>query len=235
MNAELREHLSADPVNAFRSDFVIALQNHDNVGNHPHGLRIHQLTSPAHQKAAAALVLLYPSVPLIFMGEEIAASAPFRFFVDFEDDRLRRAVDQGRAEEYPHQVWQGAISPSDARAFRESQLAGSDDPLMFAWYQSLLAVRRAWQADGLWNPQNLSTFWEPEARLFGLTYSHSGRETFAISRLFPASESPSPIKIQVQGEVILDSALPAPPNGDPVIEFSSVRAIIGRGTFRMKQ
>ncbi len=212
---------------------MIALQNHDNVGNHPHGLRVHQLTSPVHQKTAAALVLLYPAIPLIFMGEEIAASAPFRFFVDFEDDRLRRAVDQGRAEEYPHQVWQGAISPSDERAFRESQLTGSDDPSVFAWYQSLLAVRKTWQKLGVFKPEFLGTIWEPAARLFGLRYSHPAGEFFVLSRLFSLEESPTPVQIRVDGELLLDSASPNLSSCNEAIELTDVRAIIGRGTFQI--
>lgn len=102
--------------------FVVQLQTHDSVGNHPNGQRIHQLTSKAFQKAAAALVLLYPGIPLLFMGEEGAAASPFPFFVDFEDDRLRRAVEQGRSQEYPQHVWGTALSPIEDETFYISTL-----------------------------------------------------------------------------------------------------------------
>ena len=61
------------------ASFVTALQTHDGVGNHPHGKRIHHLTSKSFQRAAAAITLLYPGIPLIFMGEESATDAPFPF------------------------------------------------------------------------------------------------------------------------------------------------------------
>ncbi len=233
MNAKLRAHISSDPTNLFRTNFVIAVQTHDNVGNQPHGKRIHHLSSPAHQKAAAALVLLYPGIPMLFMGEEFASSAPFRFFVDFEDQRLRRAVDEGRAAEYPLQVWEGAISPSDERAFRDSQLSGSDDPSMFAWYQSLLKLRKHWQDQGLLSPKFLKTFWEPKAQVFGYGYSHPQGEVFVLSRLFPPAESPKPIRVQWQGQLLLDSGAENPAASEGSLEVSGPRAIIGQGTFQI--
>lgn len=116
---------------------VVALQTHDAIGNHPHGARFHQLTSPETQKAAAALLLLYPSIPLMFMGEENATAARFPFFVDFHDPGLRRAVDRGRAREYPQHAWDGALSPSDPAAFAAAKCAHaeSQDETMFGWYR----------------------------------------------------------------------------------------------------
>lgn len=229
MNEELRAQLSNDPINAFRSDFVIAVQNHDNVGNHPHGKRVHQLTSPEHQKAVAPLVLLYPAIPLMFMGEEQAASAPFRFFVDFEDDRLRRAVEQGRAQEYPDQEWAGAISPTDERAFRESVLQETDDPTMFAWYRSVLMLRREWLQSGILNPENLTTQWEPEANLFTLRYVTDQGDWFVVSRLFSAESFPASIRLQIDGEVVLDSLSEHTGEIHTPLQITTPRALIGRG------
>ena len=90
-----RHHPNGDK--QYIQSLVMALQTHDSVGNHPHGKRIHHLTCLDFQKAAAPLILLYPSIPMIFMGEEWATDAPFPFFADFEDQGLRQAVDQGRA------------------------------------------------------------------------------------------------------------------------------------------
>ena len=63
-----------------RSRFVVALQNHDQVGNRADGSRIDSLSSIDAQLAAATLVLLGPMVPLVFQGEEWASSSPFPFF-----------------------------------------------------------------------------------------------------------------------------------------------------------
>src|SRR5262245_12123149 len=62
--------------------FVFYLQNHDQIANHLHGDRIHAMTSPARYRTLAALMLLAPETPLLFMGQEFAASSPFLFFAD---------------------------------------------------------------------------------------------------------------------------------------------------------
>jgi maltooligosyltrehalose trehalohydrolase len=77
--------------------FVVYLQNHDQVANSARGLRGHQLTSPAKWRALTALMLLMPNTPMLFQGQEFAASSPFLFFADFEPD-LADAVRRGRQE-----------------------------------------------------------------------------------------------------------------------------------------
>ena len=107
MTPELRNEHHPEPSRDYKSSLVMALQTHDSVGNHPHGKRLHHLTDVRFQTAAAPLILLYPSIPMIFMGEESAADAPFPFFADFEDAGLRKSVDSGRRKEYPHHDWTG--------------------------------------------------------------------------------------------------------------------------------
>ena len=75
--------------------FVTFLQNHDQVANSARGLRGHQLTSPGRWRAMTALLLLGPSTPLLFQGQEFSASSPFLYFADFESD-LATAVRNGR-------------------------------------------------------------------------------------------------------------------------------------------
>jgi 1,4-alpha-glucan branching enzyme/maltooligosyltrehalose trehalohydrolase len=79
--------------------FVGFLQNHDQVGNRAFGERIAQIAPAPAVRAAAAIYLLAPHVPLLFMGEEFAAPSPFPFFCDFGDD-LRAAVTEGRRREF---------------------------------------------------------------------------------------------------------------------------------------
>ncbi len=79
--------------------FVSFLQTHDQVGNRALGERIGHLVEPRALRAALACVLLAPSPPLLFMGEEFAASTPFHFFCDFEPD-LAAAVRCGRQREF---------------------------------------------------------------------------------------------------------------------------------------
>ena len=79
--------------------FVGFLQNHDQVGNRPFGDRIQSLAAPDAIRAALAIVLLAPSPPLIFMGQEWLAPEPFPFFCDFGED-LAEAVTEGRRREF---------------------------------------------------------------------------------------------------------------------------------------
>jgi len=77
--------------------FVVFLQNHDQVANSARGLRLDRLTSPGRMRALTALLLLLPGTPMLFQGQEFAASAPFLYFADFEPG-LAAAVRRGRGE-----------------------------------------------------------------------------------------------------------------------------------------
>lgn len=79
--------------------FVSFLQNHDQIGNRAFGERIHALAPAAAVRAATALLLLAPSPPLVFMGQEFAAETPFLFFCDFGEG-LAEAVAEGRRREF---------------------------------------------------------------------------------------------------------------------------------------
>jgi len=79
--------------------FVAFLQNHDQVGNRAMGERLIALTDKAKLRAATALLLLCPQVPLLFMGEEEGSATPFLFFTDFHDE-LADAVREGRRKEF---------------------------------------------------------------------------------------------------------------------------------------
>jgi maltooligosyltrehalose trehalohydrolase len=81
------------------SAFIAFLQNHDQVGNRPRGRRITELCPAEAVRAATAIVLLAPSAPLLFMGEEWACTRPFPYFVDFPEE-LGRQVEEGRRQEF---------------------------------------------------------------------------------------------------------------------------------------
>ena len=95
-NGQLRGEPSAHlPPTAF----VHFIQNHDQIGNRPMGERLSVLAKPAAVEAALAVLLLQPSPPLLFMGEEWGATEPFPFFCDFKGD-LAEAVRNGRRREF---------------------------------------------------------------------------------------------------------------------------------------
>jgi maltooligosyltrehalose trehalohydrolase len=83
------------------SAFVCFLQNHDQVGNRALGERLAHLVPEERLALARAALLLAPQIPMLFMGEEWSASAPFLYFVDFHDDpALSDAVREGRRREF---------------------------------------------------------------------------------------------------------------------------------------
>jgi len=83
--------------------FVAHVQNHDQIGNRAFGERLSALTSPEKLALAHAGLILSPQIPMLFMGEEWSASAPFQFFVDFsESEELSEAVREGRRRELRH-------------------------------------------------------------------------------------------------------------------------------------
>ncbi|MEH3046971.1 malto-oligosyltrehalose trehalohydrolase [Sphingomonas adhaesiva] len=92
--------------------FVAFLQNHDQIGNRALGERLIALADPAKLRAATALLLLCPQIPLLFMGEEEGSDTPFLFFTDFHDD-LADAVREGRRREFAKFA---AFADPDARA-----------------------------------------------------------------------------------------------------------------------
>jgi len=77
--------------------FIAYIQNHDQVANSGSGLRLDRLTSPGRYRALTALLLLGPATPMLFQGQEFAASSPFLFFAD-HPAKLAQAVRKGRAE-----------------------------------------------------------------------------------------------------------------------------------------
>ncbi len=83
------------------SCFVFCLQNHDQIGNRAFGERLAQLADPEALRAAQALLLLAPQIPLLFMGEEYASRAPFLFFTDHTAE-LAHLVRDGRRKEFAH-------------------------------------------------------------------------------------------------------------------------------------
>lgn len=81
--------------------FVYCISNHDQVGNRPFGERLSHVISPAAYRAASALLCLVPQTPMLFMGQEWAASTPFQYFTNHSDE-LGRAVTKGRRQEFQH-------------------------------------------------------------------------------------------------------------------------------------
>lgn len=128
--------------------FVYCIQNHDQIGNRPLGDRLTESIGLDAYRAASGLLLLSPYTPLLFQGQEWAASTPFLFFTDHNED-LGKLITKGRREEFSHFAGFSGDSVPDPQAistFEESKLdwAEAEQPghrEVQALYRDLLALR----------------------------------------------------------------------------------------------
>ncbi|MDP9039674.1 MAG: malto-oligosyltrehalose trehalohydrolase [Acidobacteriota bacterium] len=133
--------------------FVAFMQNHDQVGNRAFGDRIHAIASPEAVHAIAAIYLLLPQIPMLFMGEEWGTTRPFPFFCDFQGE-LRELVREGRRAEFasfpefqdPH-MRDRIPDPGAPETFLSGKLdwneiSAPEHAHWLDWYTRILAVRR---------------------------------------------------------------------------------------------
>lgn len=133
--------------------FISFMQNHDQIGNRAFGDRMAASTSPDAIRAIAAIYLLAPQVPMLFMGEEWAAKQPFPFFCDFNEE-LNEIVRKGRREELKRLPGFGdgdkvdeAPDATKLETFLSARLDWQDTPSgegarQLAFYRDLLDLRR---------------------------------------------------------------------------------------------
>lgn len=133
-----------------RMHFVHFLQNHDQVANSAHGLRLHELTTPGRWRALTALLLLAPETPMLFMGQEFAAPNPFLYFADHNVD-VNEMVRKGRLEflrRFPRTVDfspEELNDPASEETFRVCKLQWSlsrREAKALRLHRELLALRR---------------------------------------------------------------------------------------------
>ncbi len=128
--------------------FVVFIQNHDQIGNRMLGERLGHLVTFEELKLGAGMVLLSPFIPLLFMGEEYAETAPFQYFVNFTDAPLIEAVRRGRREEFTGFQWAGELpDPQDQETFLRCKLSRelrekSHHRELLEFYKELIQLRK---------------------------------------------------------------------------------------------
>ena len=128
--------------------FVVFSQNHDQVGNRMMGDRLTTNVSFETLKLLAGAVLLSPSVPMLFMGEEYGEQHPFQYFVSHTDPDLVEAVRQGRSREFAAFQRKGheVPDPQSEKTFKDSTLSwdteSEDGATLFRFYQTLIRLRK---------------------------------------------------------------------------------------------
>lgn len=137
-----------DPSGLPYPSFVVCIQNHDQIGNRAFGDRLHHSVDLAAWHAASTLLLMLPETPLLFMGQEWAASSPFQYFTDHHAE-LGKLVTQGRRSEFRRfSSFSGEVpDPQALSTFEASRLnweeAGQQPHAStLRLYRALLALRR---------------------------------------------------------------------------------------------
>jgi len=133
--------------------FVYCIQNHDQVGNRAFGDRLSQMVSTDAYCAASALLLFLPMTPLLFMGQEWAATSPFQYFTD-HDEELGKIVTEGRRREFRHflafvdpDAREKIPDPQAVETFQASRLDWTESrrephASLIRLHRALLALRR---------------------------------------------------------------------------------------------
>ncbi len=143
-----------DPAGIPLSRFVVCIENHDQAGNRAFGERLNMDVAAAAYRAASTLLLTVPETPLLFMGQEWAASTPFLYFTDHEP-ALGVKVTEGRRQEFQRfsafsdpGSREKIPDPQDPKTFRASKLRWperdqEEHRCTLRLYRALLALRRA--------------------------------------------------------------------------------------------
>jgi maltooligosyltrehalose trehalohydrolase len=122
--------------------FVIFLQNHDQIGNRAFGERLGHLVKNEHAlRAATAVVLLAPSPPMLFMGEEWNAPEPFPYFCDFEQE-LATKVREGRRKEFQH--FERFRDPAHSDALPDPTIVSTMRSARLDWSKLTVAGHEDW-------------------------------------------------------------------------------------------
>jgi maltooligosyltrehalose trehalohydrolase len=154
---------------------VVCNQNHDQIGNRARGDRLTEHLDDDQLACAALLTLCGPFTPMLFMGEEWAASTPFQFFTSHPEEDLGKATAEGRIAEFERMGWDPAVvpDPQDPATFERSKLDWSEldrgrHAVLLRAYRRLAELRRT--LPGLTDPafSSVTAHADEKTRLFTL-------------------------------------------------------------------
>jgi maltooligosyltrehalose trehalohydrolase len=190
---------------------LVFSQNHDQVGNRMMGERLSATLTTQQLMLAAAIVLLSPYVPLLFMGEEYAETAPFPYFVNHGDKDLIEAVRQGRLREFADFGSQGTPpDPQAAETFlsakldREQRWTG-DHRTIFEFYRELIRLRRECAPLAQLSRKDMQIAACGEEQVLAVTRSAGGRQVLCLFNFSDQYRVISPPLADGTLQLILDS------------------------------
>ena len=206
--------------------FLGYIQNHDQIGNRAIGDRINQIAGIDRAKIAAAIYLLSPFVPMIFQGEEWAASTPFQYFAGHEDKQLARLVSEGRKREFAAFGWapEKIPDPESPHTFEASKLDWNEleereHAEMLDWYRALISLRRKTPCLNDAAPGNIRVTFDEEKQQL-----HYERGTIGVlcnlsaqSVSFPVAQSSTLLLASHAAIRIVEDSIDLPPDSIAVL------------------
>jgi len=240
-----RHGRSSAHVPAYR--FICFAQNHDQIGNRAESERINGIAGQEGLKLATAATLLAPGLPLLYMGQEYGETAPFYYFVDHSDTKLKRAVRRGRKAEFKSFEWEAEPpDPNNEKTFAASRIrhelkAESPHREILAYTKRLLEIRHECAACAtLTNGQVAAYAFEDERVLIVHRVAETGAALIAFN-FGEASVSLPLTRIEgIAGHWRLamnsgadewggpgaDAATELGPEGEPALAVSSLSALV---------
>jgi maltooligosyltrehalose trehalohydrolase len=170
--SQYRKRIHGRPVDALSMHhFVGFIQNHDQVGNRATGDRLEHFVGLDRAKVALGLVLTSPFIPLLFQGEEFAASSPFQYFAHHEEEEMARSVSEGRKREFSAFGWlpEEVADPETRETFERSKLNWNEmheekHAAMLDWCRRLIELRKSSGALTDGNPRHVKVRFDEEKR-----------------------------------------------------------------------
>jgi maltooligosyltrehalose trehalohydrolase len=208
------------------SRFVVSLQNHDQVGNRALGDRLPELTSPGLVRVGAVLLLTAPFTPMLWMGEEWAASTRWPFFTSHPEPELAATTGPGRVEEFAQHGWDATqmVDPQDPIAYRSAILDWSERDApghaeVLALYRRLISLRAGEPDLADTDLRNVRVLFDENE---GWLIMHRGR----LRVIANFSDAKRTLAVDVREIVLATAGIDMSPDGTVTIEPQS--AAIGR-------
>ena len=196
------------------SQFVVCIQNHDQIGNQMKGERLWQKVSFEGLKLAAGAILLSPHLPLLFMGEEYGETAPFMYFVSHSDPELIKAVRAGRNQEF--EAFHYDEEPPDPEAVDTFlacklnwQLRQQDKhKILWQFYKRLIQLRQSYIVSKQVQRKNIKAIANDENQTILLQQGNDDEQILVLMNFYKSAVT-LPVMVDRSGHKLLDSATEA--------------------------
>ncbi|MBN2009964.1 malto-oligosyltrehalose trehalohydrolase [candidate division KSB1 bacterium] len=168
------------------NQFVVCVQNHDQIGNRMLGERLASLAPVEALKLAAGLLFTSPYIPLLFMGEEYGETSPFLYFVSHNDPNLIKDVREGRRLEFKDFKWQTEPpDPQDVNTFMQSKLDWNKQTLenhsaLYQYYRQLIQMRMDTPALANLNNKFLKIYTQDDIKVFIIHRWYEKQDVFIL-------------------------------------------------------